>query len=156
MKSPEINVKLVRSLMSVIFEAFDGVELKDLGDDTKENTALAVAIITFLSRHMAEDSVNYIPTAIEFAQTIQFANVESKGEIVETPLIKPEVIESYIEDIGEAIGTVAIKINETVPKQQDAYLILSLLHFALFILLTTFNLTTARSVVSNYLVRHQY
>lgn len=152
MDSQTINVQLVRSLMSVIFDAFEGVELKDLGDDTKENTALAFAIITFLRRHMeVEGSVNYIPTVLDFVQTIQFPDVGSDGNLLETPDIQAEIVESYISEISESIGLVALKIKEVIPKQQDAYLILALVHFSLFILLSTFNLTTARYLISNVL-----
>lgn len=152
MEKPTINVQLVRSLMNTIFEAFDGVELKDLGDDKKENTALAVSIVTFLRRHMEEEgSVNYIPTALDFVQTIHFPDVASEGVLLETPDIQPEVVENYISDISESIGLVALKIKEVIPKQQDAYLILALIHFSLFILLSTFNLTTARKLVNSKL-----
>lgn len=152
MEQPTINVQVVRSLMSIIFEAFEGVELKDLGDDRKENTALASAIVTFLRRHMeTEGSVNYIPTAVDFVQTIQFANVESEGELISVPAIEKELVEDYINDICDAIGIVAIKIKEAIPKHQDAYLILGLLHFALFVVLSTFNMKTARVTVVNLL-----
>ena len=114
--------------MTVIFESFDGVELKDLGDDKRENTALAVALVTVLRRHMkTEKNVDYIPTAIDFIQTVQFSNVETEGNLLEVPIIDPPTIDQYVSDIAQATGAVALKIKEKIPDQQDAYLILSLL-----------------------------
>lgn len=151
MEKPIIDVNVVRSLMNPIFDAFEGIELKDLGDDKKENTALAISIITYVRRHIEEDALNYIPTAVEFVETIQFATKGGEGTIVELPVISDEIIQDYISNISTPISMVALKVKESTTDNQDAYLILALIHFVLFILLSTFNLATARNTVLSVL-----
>jgi len=154
MKStPEILIQDIRHLMVPIMAAFEGLELKELTDDKEENFALASAITLHMLRHMSEhNGTNYIPTAIDFVAKVKFpARMQGEGEILTTPEIDQVVIEQYVRDVSESAAKAALGIQSHVNEYQDAHLILSMLHFSMYILSSTFNIATSRNVISKLL-----
>jgi len=142
--------------MTPIMAAFEGLELKELKDDKEENFALASAITLHMLRQMSEhNGTNYIPTAIDFVKNVKFPAMGVEGKIQATPEIDQVVIEQYIQDVSEPVARAALGIQSNVNEYQDAHLILSMLHFSMYILSSTFNIATSRNVISKLLEDYQ-
>lgn len=137
--------------MPTIMGAFEGLELKELGDDKKENVALASAITLLMLKYMKENGKNYTPTAIDFVKHVSFPSTEGESEFHAIPQIDQEILDQYIRDVSEPTARAALAIQSKVNQHQDAYLILSMLHFSMFILSSTLNVTTTRQLVINLL-----
>ena len=144
-KQPIINVRDIRKLTITVLEHFEGLELPELASDEEENLALATAVTTHMLRLM--DSA-YISTSIDFVQRVKFSSQNVEGDVISTPIIDRKIIQEYISAIEKPSALVALAFKGKIAtlENQDAYLILSMLHFAIFILLSHYNLSTARSL----------
>lgn len=150
MNTPEINVQIIRSNMQYVFEELDGLELPSFDDDVKENYALAVSIITLMKRLMLdEEKIDYIPTASSFVATVNFPDIDCIN--ADLPELEESTIDEYIEAITKPIGQVALRIQQTEEQYKDAYLILTMLYFSLFLISTLIPTAEARKKIVSFL-----
>jgi hypothetical protein len=153
-KEPIIEVRDIRVLTKTIFETFEGVELPELSSDKEENIALAQAITTHMSRLMNINKTSYLTTSIDFVLSVKIPSLSVEGARTGTPNIDDKIIEEYIKAITEPSALVALAFKDKVHSFQDGHLILSMLHFALIIMLSHFNLATSRNFIVGVLNSH--
>lgn len=146
-----IDIQTIRKVIPFIMKSFEGVEIPDLGDDHVENLALCVSIVMYVKQLIQSNKEDYMLTSIDFIKKVKAPKSDENVMFQPLEMPAPDVLEDYISVIKEPCAKVASYVRANISENQDAYLLLSLLLFALIILLTQNYEEVSRKIICDIL-----